>query len=180
MTAQALISLLLAVLFTALLLVVLWLALDRALWLSMRLFDSQLERSRHALEQDRILRQLLALQRQQAAAQARQQQRQRVVDLDGRLRWLLPEELRAFQGRCWVELELPVGTPWPMVRRQWRRRSLAWHPDQGGDPADWLRKQRAYEALEAAISSLPFPLVPLRPSATAISAARGRWFRRRP
>lgn len=180
MAAHALTSMLMAVLLTAVLLVALWAVLDRALWLSMRMFDPLLERSRHAMEQDRILRQLAARQLLQAQAQARQQQRSRVVDLDGRLRWLLPEELRAFQGRCWTELGLPIGTPWPMVRRQWRRRSLAWHPDQGGDPADWLRKQRAYEALETAIGSLPASAAPVSPAPTAIPASRKfRWRRSR-
>jgi len=179
MAAHALTSLLKAVLLTAVLLVVLWVVLDRALWLSMRMFDPLLERSRHALEQERILRQLAARQLLQAQAQAREQQRTRVVDLDGRQRWLLPEELRVFQGRCWAELGLATGTPWPMVRRQWRRRSLAWHPDQGGDPADWLRKQRAYEALQIAIGSLPASAAPISPAPTAIPASRGRWFQRR-
>ena len=38
------------------------------------------------------------------------------------------------------------------MRQHWRRSSLRWHPDHGGDPALWLRKQRAYEALKRARS----------------------------
>lgn len=33
------------------------------------------------------------------------------------------------------------------MRQHWRRSSLRWHPDHGGDPDQWLRKQRAYDAL---------------------------------
>jgi hypothetical protein len=69
------------------------------------------------------------------------------VDLEGQVCWLLPEELRAFQRSCWAELELAEGSSWAVVRRHWRRSSLRWHPDHGGDPLVWLRKQRAYEAL---------------------------------
>jgi hypothetical protein len=65
---------------------------------------------------------------------------------------LLPEELRAFLRSCWAELELAEGSTWAVVRQHWRRSSLRWHPDHGGDPALWLRKQRAYEALKRARS----------------------------
>jgi hypothetical protein len=65
---------------------------------------------------------------------------------------LLPEELRAFERSCWCELELAEGSAWSVVCQQWRRSSLLWHPDHGGVPALWLRKQRAYEALKRARS----------------------------
>jgi hypothetical protein len=83
---------------------------------------------------------------------ARQIARQkiRVVDLEGQVCWLLPEELRDFQRSCWAELELAEGSAWSVVRQHWRRSSLRWHPDHGGDPAVWLRKQRAYGALKNA------------------------------
>lgn len=119
----------------------------------MRLIDPLLERSRLDLQQERILRhhELLERHRQERARQLARQ-RIRVVDLDGQVCWLLPEELRAFQQSCWAELELAEGSTWAVVRRHWRRSSLRWHPDHGGDPAIWLRKQRAYEGLNRARS----------------------------
>jgi hypothetical protein len=60
----------------------------------------------------------------------------------------------------------------------WRRSSLRWHPDQGGDHAAWLRRLRAYEALRQLgrdgsarqlVQALPPPL-------PAARRWRWRWF----
>ena len=53
---------------------------------------------------------------------------------------------------CATRRGLTADSPWSLVRQQWRRSSLRWHPDHGGDPATWLRKQRADEALKGAAS----------------------------
>jgi len=134
---------------TAALLVGLCLLIQGGWWLMLRLIDPLLERSRLSVQQERILRhhQLLERHRQERARQI-ERQRSRVVDLDGQVCWLLPEELRAFQRSCWAELELAEGSAWPVVRQHWRRNSLRWHPDHGGDGTLWLRKQRAYEELK--------------------------------
>jgi len=136
---------------TAAVLLGLWVLILAGWWLTLRLIDPLLERSRTAVQQERILRHHQAIaQQRQAMARQRERQRRRVVDLDGQVRWLLPEEIQAFQRRCWSELELAEGSSWAVVRQHWRRNSLRWHPDHGGDPAIWLRKQRAYGALDSA------------------------------
>jgi len=144
-----------ALLGTAALLVGLWLLILGGWWLVLRLIDPLLERSRLEVQQERILRhhELLEWHRQERARQLTRQRR-RIVDLEGQVCWLLPEELRAFQRSCWAELELAEGSSWAVVRRHWRRSSLRWHPDHGGDPLVWLRKQRAYEALKRARSQV--------------------------
>lgn len=134
-------------------LAVLWLLFTTAWWLMLRLLDPLLERSRDALLQDRIVRGHQAWERQrQLMARERHTRRLRVVELDGEVRWLAPEEIPGFLRRCWRELDLAEGSSWTQIRQQWRRHSLRWHPDHGGDPAIWLRKQRAYEALKWARS----------------------------
>jgi len=142
-----------ALLGTIALLVALSLLILAGWWLVLRIIDPLLESSRMSVQQERILRhhELLERHRQERARQLALQ-RIRVVDLDGQVCWLLPEELRAFQRSCWAELELAEGSTWAVVRRHWRRSSLRWHPDHGGDPLVWLRKQRAYEALKRARS----------------------------
>lgn len=47
------------------------------------------------------------------------------------------------------ELGLPPGAPWPVVRATWRRQLREWHPDNGGDTQRWIRRQAAYQLLEA-------------------------------
>jgi hypothetical protein len=60
------------------------------------------------------------------------------------------------------------------VRRQWRSSGLRWHPDHGGDPATWLRKQRTYEALKAAASQ-PRWFDPSEATPKRIVAQRQSW-----
>ena len=139
---------------TVALLVGLWVLIYVGWWLLLRFIDPLLERSRASVQQERIIKshhQLLERHRQERARQLARK-RHRVVDLNGQVCWLLPDELRGFLRSCWVELELAEGSAWSVVRQHWRRSSLRWHPDHGGDPVVWLRKQRAYEALKRARS----------------------------
>lgn len=148
--------LLTALLGTLALLLLLWVGIQAGWWLALRLIEPLLEHSRTTLQQERIQRHHQALEGQrQVRARERAQPRQRVVDLDGQPRWLAAVELAHFHRLCWAELGLAEGSAWPLVRRHWRLSSLRWHPDHGGDPALWLRKQRAYGALKAARSPGP-------------------------
>ena len=175
--------LILAVVLTVTTLLALWGLIDRAWWLTLQVLHPLFERNRDALQREQILR-LHELREQMRRQQRRQgggpRLQRRIVDLDGQQRWLDPEELRAFHRRCWAELGLAAETPWPQVRQQWRRRAIAWHPDQGGDPADWLRKQRAYEALRTAASAIPpWRRDPALSIARLAAAPARSWFRRR-
>ncbi len=132
-----------------------------------------MERVRTASEQDRVERILAAhteARRQMRRAAKAESRRLRLTDLNGRPLSLLDDQIPAFQRRCCQELGLPPGSDWPMIRQQWRRQSLRWHPDHGGSTAEWLRKQRAYDALRLLSErrpwrapSLPPALVPFRP-----------------
>jgi hypothetical protein len=42
-----------------------------------------------------------------------------------------------------------LGSLWQQVRVARRRNLNPWHPDQGGDPNLWSRRQAAYQLLEA-------------------------------
>ncbi|MFZ0407571.1 MAG: hypothetical protein WAM11_05610 [Cyanobium sp.] len=169
------IPLLTAVVLTVAVLMGLWGVILGGWWLVLWLIDPLLERSRASVRHERILLSLQAWERQrQLQAQERSRQRLQVVDLDGQTQWMMPEELAAFHRRCWAELELGAGSPWLLVRQQWRRRSLRWHPDHGGDPATWLRKQRAYEALKGA-ASLARRFNPAAPGPRRIGARQRPW-----
>ncbi len=131
-------------------LLALWGVAAAGWWILGRLFHPLLERSRAELLGDRILE--VAALREEAHRHARRERlRQRLAirlhDLDGRPLLLLQEEVAAFRRRCLSELELSDTASWGEVRRHWRRSSLRWHPDRGGDRRQWLRKQRAYESL---------------------------------
>ncbi len=146
-------SLVLSLGLSALLLLLLRGGLDLALRLLGRVQGWGLQALQEAVRNDQLLQRVrwreLELQReQQAARQRRQQPVVAVVDLEGKRRQLSLEDVASFRRRCFEELELPVECDWASVRRVWRRGSLHWHPDRGGDSAEWLRKRRAYEALE--------------------------------
>jgi hypothetical protein len=75
----------------------------------------------------------------------------RIVDLDGQQRTISQDGWFSFLNLCLAELQLEASLStihWHEIRKHWRRRSLSWHPDRGGSVQIWLRKQRAYEALE--------------------------------
>jgi len=138
---------------SALVLLLLRGGLDLALRLLERVQGVGLQALQTRLHEDQLLQRVrwreqeLHLE-QQAARQRRQQTLIAVVDLEGSRRRLSLEEVAGFRRSCCEELELPEGCDWAGVRRFWRRGSLHWHPDRGGDPVQWLRKRRAYEALE--------------------------------
>ena len=169
------ITLILALLGTGALLLALWGMILAGWHLMLHLVDGMVERSRAVIQQERILQHLQALERQRRQLRReRSRQRRKVVDLDGQVRWLPPEEFAGFQRRCWAELGLPEGSSWAAIRQHWRRSSLRWHPDHGGDPDQWLRKQRAYQALEKA-RSLAGRYMPLQPQPLQLRPRRRRW-----
>lgn len=69
--------------------------------------------------------------------------------LDGKRISLNREEQRRFHAQCQHVLGLGFveDTTQQVIRQHWRKQVLSWHPDQGGDPALWLVRQRAYDAL---------------------------------
>lgn len=129
-------------------LAVLWCALSLAFSLYLALMVRWSESCRDDLLMDRLLQVVRQRQQQQ---QLQRQQRQAIgwtlVDLDGRRLWLEASRLEGFVRRCRQELELSAPCTLAELRRHWRRGSLRWHPDRGGDPQVWLRRLRAYEAL---------------------------------
>jgi hypothetical protein len=165
-----------ALLGTIALLVALSLLILAGWWLVLRIIDPLLESSRMSVQQERILRhhELLERHRQERARQLARK-RHRVVDLNGQVCWLLPDELRGFLRSCWVELELAEGSAWSVVRQHWRRSSLRWHPDHGGDPVVWLRKQRAYEALNSARAQQAKDMPPRQAPPRQLGGRRGFW-----
>lgn len=48
---------------------------------------------------------------------------------------------------AWEVLGLAPGSSFDDVKRQFRKRALETHPDQGGDPDEFLAVRRAYERL---------------------------------
>lgn len=149
-----------------------------------RWVDPLVERSRSAQEHERVRQRLAAgnAARERLRREQQQLERQlRLTDLEGRPLCLRPDDVPAFQNRCCRELGLPPGSTWARIRQQWRRQSLRWHPDHGGSTAEWLRKQRAYEALRLLQGDTrrwrPAPLPPLL---AAPLGGRRRWGKRRP
>ena len=115
------------------------------------LMDRLTQASRDSLASERIQRR--AQENQCSLTEARRRQRGwSITDLDGQRCWLELTQLTRFQQLCYGELELQEACSWAELRRHWRRSSMRWHPDHGGDPADWLRKQRAYEALRQLVA----------------------------
>ena len=56
--------------------------------------------------------------------------------------------LSSYREAC-EELGVLPGSPWQEVRATWRRNLMHWHPDQGGDPRLWVRRNAAYQLLVA-------------------------------
>jgi hypothetical protein len=146
-------SLVLSLGLSALVLLLLRGCLDLALRVLGQLQGCGLRSLQERLHDEQLLRRVRWREQElQLEQQAVQQRRQRVViavvDLDGSRRRLSLGEVPPFRRHCCDELGLPEGSDWASVRRFWRRGSLHWHPDRGGDPLQWLRKRRAYEALD--------------------------------
>jgi len=47
------------------------------------------------------------------------------------------------------EIGVVPGSDWAVVRATWRRNIKLWHPDQGGNPERWMRRNAAYQLLTA-------------------------------
>ncbi len=166
-----------ALLFSLLGLAALWGLLRAGLALYLLLMERWSQNCRDAITSERLQEQG---QRQQQALN-RQRRRRRgwsLVDLDGRTLALEASQLEPFARRCRAELGLSGPCSLSELRRHWRRSSLRWHPDQGGDNAAWLRRLRAYEALRQLgrdgsarqlVQALPPPL-------PAARRWRWRWF----
>jgi hypothetical protein len=152
--------------------VLLWGLLTAAFSLYLSLMVRLSESCRDGWTSDRILE---AARLRQQAVQRRQRQALgwTLVDLDGRCCWLEASQLDPFVRRCRQELELGAPCGLAELRRHWRRGSLRWHPDRGGDPQAWLRRLRAYEALRQ-LSGDPRASLLLRPRSRALPAVPRR------
>lgn len=165
-----------ALLLSLLGLAALWGLLRAGLALSLLLMDRWSQNCRDAIASERLQQQG---QRQQ---QALNQQRRRrrgwsVVDLDGRTLALEASQLEPFAKLCRAELGLSGPCSVSELRRHWRRSSLRWHPDQGGDNAAWLRRLRAYEALrQLGRDASARQLVRTLPAPLPAVSRRWRWF----
>jgi hypothetical protein len=166
-----------ALLFSLLGLAALWGLLRAGLALYLLLMERWSQNCRDAITSERLQEQG---QRQQQALNRQRRRRHgwSLVDLDGRRLALEATELEPFARRCRAELGLSGPCSLSELRRHWRRSSLRWHPDQGGDHAAWLRRLRAYEALRQLgrdgsarqlVQALPPPL-------PAARRWRWRWF----
>jgi hypothetical protein len=133
-------------LLTVLALVVLRWCLKHGLFLTLALLDRATQYCRDGLTMERIHRQAHAHQ-QRLQALRRRQPSWCLIDLDGRKCLLDREQLEPFTRRCRAELGLQAPCSLRELRRHWRRSSLRWHPDRGGEHEAWLRRLRAYEAL---------------------------------
>ncbi|CAK6690883.1 hypothetical protein IFHNHDMJ_00904 [Synechococcus sp. CBW1107] len=143
-------------LFLGLAAVLLGLILSYGAWImTWWILDHWTEAARVKIRAERLRRDAEAYARAAATAQQANRARARrasirvgeVFDLDGKRIALTLDQLSTFRTRCCLELDLNPSTSWSEIRQQWRRRSMAWHPDHGGSLDVWLRKQRAYEAL---------------------------------
>ena len=54
----------------------------------------------------------------------------------------------SYRDAC-EEIGVVPGSDWTVVRATWRRNLKLWHPDQGGDPQRWMRRNAAYQLLTA-------------------------------
>ena len=54
----------------------------------------------------------------------------------------------SYRDAC-EEIGVVPGSDWAVVRATWRRKLKQWHPDQGGDPQRWMRRNAAYQLLTA-------------------------------
>lgn len=124
-------------------------------WLVIQAIGPLLETARDLIRHEHInrLQDLRAEQqrRQQemvAAAKARELSRRKFVTPSGQTVLLDSLEQLSLKRNCLEELHLNPNANWPAIKKAWRRQALIYHPDRGGDQGLWLRKLRAYEALE--------------------------------
>ncbi len=124
-------------------------------WLVIKAIGPLLETARDLIRHEHInrLQDLRAEQqrRQQemvAAAKARELSQRKFVTPSGQTVLLDSLEQLSLKRNCLEELHLNPNANWPAIKKAWRRQALIYHPDRGGDQGIWLRKLRAYEALE--------------------------------
>lgn len=123
-------------------------------WLVIKAIGPLLETARDLIRHEHLnrLQDLRAEQqrRQQvvAAAKARELSRRKFVTPSGQTVLLDSLEQLSLKRNCLEELHLNSNANWPAIKKAWRRQALIYHPDRGGDQGLWLRKLRAYEALE--------------------------------
>jgi hypothetical protein len=163
-------------LFTLIGLAALWWSISLAISLTLALMDRATQYCRDGLAVERINSQARAHQHQLDTLR-RKRQGWCFTNLDGRKQWFERDQLEVFARSCWLELGLSGPCSVSELRRHWRRSSLRWHPDQGGDNAAWLRRLRAYEALrqlgrDASARQLVQALPPPLPAVSR----RWRWF----
>ena len=124
-------------------------------WLVLKAVEPLLEKARDSIKHEHInkLQNIRAehQRRQQeiiAAAKARKVSSKKFVTPSGQTVILNTLEQLSLQRNCLMELHLSPNANWPAIKKAWRRQALIYHPDRGGDQDLWLRKLRAYEALE--------------------------------
>jgi hypothetical protein len=124
-------------------------------WLVMKAIGRLLESARDVIKQEHINKlqdlreqQQRKLREELASAKARGTTRRRFVTPAGKTVDLDILEQHSLRRNCLEELNLNPDANWSSIKKAWRRQALVCHPDRGGDQDVWLRKLRAYEALE--------------------------------
>lgn len=124
-------------------------------WLAMKATSRLLEMARDIIKQEHIHKLQDLREEQQriqravlAAARAREASRRKFVTPSGQTVVLDIMGQSSLKSNCLEELHLSPDANWPTIKKAWRCQALLYHPDRGGNPSIWLRKLRAYEALE--------------------------------
>lgn len=124
-------------------------------WFVIKIIGPLLETARDLIKyehinklQDLRAEQLRKQREMVAAAKARELSRRKFVTPSGLTVILDSLEQLSLKRNCLEELHLNPNANWPAIKKAWRRQALIYHPDRGGDQGLWLRKLRAYEALE--------------------------------
>lgn len=126
-----------------------------AWWVFFQLVGPLLESTRESISSDRVVwllreqeSQRRQLQAAREAAERRQREARPFVTPAGEKLMLDRDGQQQLDWQCCRELGLQRAASWDEIKRAWRRQVKNTHPDMGGDPDIWLRKLRAYEALE--------------------------------
>ena len=104
--------------------------------------DSISALQRRKTEQMRLLREL------QEAKKFRNSRKKSFVTPSGKKVILDVLEQNHLKYICLQELRIEANANWETIKKAWRKQAKIYHPDRGGSQAMWLRKLRAYEALE--------------------------------
>jgi len=124
-------------------------------WLVIKAIGPLLEKARDSIKHQHInniqnirTEELRRQREMLAAAKIRMASRKKFVTPSGQTVVLDTLEQISFKRNCLKELHLSHNANWPAIKKAWRRQALIYHPDRGGNQDLWLRKLRAYEALE--------------------------------